>query len=105
MVLVQDSHRSPEWALRVEQFGQEACAPGAGGGADGTELVISDARKGLVGAIDEVFQGATWQRCAAPLMHDCMRGAGSWWFRRCVGRIASPVFRARDAATAMVCIT
>lgn len=70
-------------------------------GATGTELVVSDAHKGLVRAIGEVFQGAAWQRCAVHLMRDCMREAGSWQLRRRVGRIVSPVFRARDAATAV----
>ena len=32
-------------------------------------------------------------------MRDCMREAGSWQPRRRVGRILSPVFRAKDAAT------
>lgn len=70
-------------------------------GATGTELVVSDAHKGLVRAIGEVFQGAAWQHCAVHLMRDCMREAGSWQLRRRVGRIVSPVFRARDAATAV----
>lgn len=70
-------------------------------GATGTELVVSDAHKGLVRAIGEVFQGAAWQRCAVHLMRDCMREAGSWQLRRRVGRIVSSVFRARDAATAV----
>ena len=68
-------------------------------GASGTELVVSDAHKGLVRAIGEVFQGAAWQRCAVHLMRDCMREAGSWQLRRRVGRIVSQVFRGRDAAT------
>lgn len=55
----------------------------------------------VITAIGEVFQGAAWQRCAVHLMRDCMREAGSWRLRRRVGRIASSVFRARDAATAV----
>ena len=66
----------------------------------GVQLVTSDAHKGLVRAIEEVFQGATWQRCAVHLMRDCMREAGSRQLKRRVGRILSPVFRAKDAATA-----
>ena len=64
------------------------------------QLVTSDAHKGLVGAIEEVFQGASWQRCAVHLMRDCMREAGSRSLKKRVGRIMSPVFRAKDAATA-----
>ena len=56
--------------------------------------------KGLVNAVEEVFQGASWQRCAVHLMRDCMREAGSRQLKKRVGRIMSPVFRAKDAATA-----
>lgn len=63
-------------------------------------LVTSDAHKGLVRAIGEVFQGASWQRCAVHLMRDCMREAGSRRLKRRVGRILSPVFRAKDADVA-----
>lgn len=69
-------------------------------GVHGVQLVTSDAHKGLVGAIEEVFQGASWQRCAVHLMRDCMREAGSRSLKKRVGRIMSPVFRAKDAATA-----
>lgn len=69
-------------------------------GAHGVRLVTSDAHKGLVKAIEEVFQGASWQRCAVHLMRDCMREAGSRQLKRRVGRIMSPVFRAKDAPTA-----
>lgn len=70
-----------------------------GRGASGVELVVSDARPGLVRALGEVFQGAAWRRCAVHLMRDRMREAGSWQLGRRVGRIVSQVFRARDAAT------
>lgn len=69
-------------------------------GVRGVQLVVSDAHKGLVKAIEEVFQGSSWQRCAVHLMRDCMREAGSRQLRRRVGRIMSPVFRAKDVATA-----
>ncbi len=69
-------------------------------GARGVQLVVSDAHKGLVRAIEEVLQGSSWQRCAVHLMRDCMREAGSRQLKRRVGRIMSPVFRAKDAATA-----
>ena len=68
-------------------------------GVAGVQLAVSDAHPGLVRALGEVFQGAAWQRCAVHLMRDCMREAGSWRLRRRVGRILSPVFRGRDAAT------
>ena len=71
-----------------------------GRGVRGVQLVTSDAHKGLVRAIEEVFQGASWQRCVVHLMRDCMREAGSRQIKRQVGRILSPVFRAKDAATA-----
>ena len=71
-----------------------------GRGVQGVQLVTSDAHKGLVGAIEEVFQGASWQRCAVHLMRDCMREAGSRQLKKRVGRIMSPAFRAKDAATA-----
>lgn len=66
----------------------------------GVQLVTSDAHKGLVRAIEEIFQGASWQRCVVHLMRDCMREAGSRQLKKRVGRILSPVFRAKDAATA-----
>lgn len=48
-----------------------------GRGVHGVQLVTSDAHKGLVNAVEEVFQGASWQRCAVHPMRDCMREAGS----------------------------
>lgn len=69
-------------------------------GDRGVRLATSDARKDLAGAIEEVFQGASWQRCCAYLMHDRVREAGSRALKRCVGRITSPVLRAKYAATA-----
>ena len=71
-----------------------------GRGVQGVQLVTSDAHKGLVGAIEEAFRGASWQRCAVHLMRDCMREAGSRQLKKRVGRIMSPAFRAKDAATA-----
>ena len=68
-------------------------------GVSGVQLAVSDAHPGLVRALGEVFQGAAWQRCAVHLMRDCMREAGPWQLRRRIGRILSPVFRGRDAAT------
>ena len=68
-------------------------------GVAGVQLAVSDAHPGLVRALGEVLRGAAWQRCAVHLMRDCMREAGSWRLRRRVGRILSPVFRGRDAAT------
>ena len=62
-------------------------------------LAVADARPGLFRALDEVFQGAAWQRCAVHLMRDYMREAGSWQLRRRVGRIVSQAFRGRDAST------
>ena len=69
-----------------------------GRSVSGVELVVSNARPGLVRALGEFFRGAAWQRCAVHLMRDCMREAGSWQLRRRVGRIVSQVFRGRDAA-------
>lgn len=70
-----------------------------GRGVSGAELVVSDARPGLVRALGEVFQGAAWQRCAVRLMRGCMRGAGSWRLGRRAGRVVSQAFRGRGAAT------
>ena len=71
-----------------------------GRGVHGVQLVTSDAHKGLVNAVEEAFRGASWQRCAVHLMRDCMREAGSRQLKKRVGRIMSPAFRAKDAATA-----
>ncbi|MGN0287482.1 MAG: IS256 family transposase [Atopobiaceae bacterium] len=67
-------------------------------GITGTVLVVSDAHEGLKRVIQEVFQGAAWQRCAVHLVRDCMRAAGSKGLARRVARIVAPVFRAKDAA-------
>lgn len=69
-------------------------------GVRGVQLVTSDAHKGLVRAIEEEFQGASWQRCCVHLMRDCMREAGSRQLKKRVCRILSPVFRAKDAEAA-----
>lgn len=47
--------------------------------------------------IEEVFQGAAWQRCVVHLMRDCARAASSRSLSRRVSRIVAPVFRAKDA--------
>lgn len=47
-------------------------------------------------AIQEVFQGAAWQRCVVHLMRDCAREASSQALRKRVARIVAPVFRAKD---------
>ena len=70
-------------------------------GVGGVRLVVSDAHKGLVRAIGEVFQGAAWQRCVVHLVRDCVREAGSWQLRKRVARVVAPVFRAKDAAAAV----
>ena len=67
-------------------------------GVTGVELVTSDAHEGLRRAIEEVFQGSAWQRCAVHLMRDCVRAAsGSRPLQRRVARIVAPVFRLKDA--------
>lgn len=89
---VVDTESCDSWAGFLRAIGDR--------GVHGVQLVTSDAHKGLVRAIEEVFQDASWQRCAVHLMRDCMREAGSRPLRRRVGRIMSPVFRTKDAATA-----
>ena len=67
-------------------------------GVTGVELVTSDAHEGLRRAIEEVFQGAAWQRCVVHLMRDCVRAAsGNRSLQRRVARIVAPVFRLREA--------
>ena len=66
-------------------------------GVTGVELVTSDAHEGLRRAIEEVFQGAAWQRCVVHLMRDCARAAGSRSLQRRVSRIVAPVFRLKEA--------
>lgn len=67
-------------------------------GVTGVQLVTSDAHEGLRRAIEEVFQGAAWQRCVVHLMRDCARAAsGSRSLQRRVSRVVAPVFRLRDA--------
>ena len=66
----------------------------------GGEPVTSDAHIGQVKAIEEVFQGASRQRCCVHLMRDCMREAGSRQLKGRIDRMLSPALRAKDAATA-----
>lgn len=89
---VVDTESCDSWAGFLRAIGDR--------GVHGVQLVTSDVHKGLIRAIEEVFQGASWQRCAVHLMRDCMCEAGSRSLKRRVGRIMSPVFRAKDAATA-----
>lgn len=63
--------------------------------------MVSDAHKGQVGAIGEVFQGAARRRCVVHLMRDCVRAAGGRELKRRVARVLAPVFRAKDPATAV----
>ena len=70
-----------------------------GRGVSGAELVVSDARPGLVRALGEVFQGAAWRRCAVRLMRDCMREAGSCVFvKTVVSWVARKTFRPGTAS-------
>ena len=63
-------------------------------GVTGVRLVTSDAYEGLRRAIEEVFQGAAWQRRIVHLMRECARAAsGSRSLQRRVSRIVAPVFR------------
>ena len=75
----------------------ETCATGTS-----TRKVQGGGRRdGLRRVMEEVFQGATWQRCVVHLMRDCARAAsGSRSPRRRVSRIVAPVFRLRDAGAA-----
>lgn len=71
-------------------------------GAEGVQLVTSDAHEGLKRAISEVFLGAAWQRCAVRLMRSCIGAAGSRSLKKRVARIMKPVFRAKDAGQVRV---
>ena len=66
-------------------------------GAEGVQLVTSDAHEGLKRAISEVFLGAAWQRCAVHLMRSCIGAAGSRSLKKRAAGIMKPVFRAKDA--------
>jgi len=44
-------------------------------GLDGVQLVMSDARRGLVNAIGTAFQGASWQRCRVHFMRNVLAKA------------------------------
>ena len=70
-------------------------------GITGVRLATSDAHEVLRRAMEEVFQGAAWQRCVVHLMRDRARAAsGSRSPRRRVSRVFAPVFRLRDAGAA-----
>lgn len=46
-------------------------------GLSGVEIIVSDAHKGIRGAIDKHFQGAAWQRCRVHFMRE-MTAKVSW---------------------------
>jgi len=41
-------------------------------GLHGVDLIVSDQHKGLVRAISQYFQGATWQRCQTHFMRNIL---------------------------------
>ena len=62
-------------------------------GLDGVQLVISDAHRGLVNAIEAVFQGSSWQRCPRSAR------ATTRWSPRRSARSSPSQARSRSART------
>lgn len=62
----------------------------------GVLCVTSDAREGLRRAVEEVFPGSAWQRCAVHLMRSACSLAPTRGKRAAVSSILSAVFRERD---------
>ncbi len=67
-------------------------------GLQGVQLVTSDAHEGLKAAIEQVFTGATWQRCRVHFMPATSwltspRAARRWWRPPCARSSPSPIER------------
>ena len=65
-------------------------------GVRGVLCVTSDAHEGLRRAVEEVFPGSAWQRCAVHLMRSACSLAPTRGKRAAVSSILSAVFRERD---------
>lgn len=68
-------------------------------GLKGVKLVISDAHKGLVAAIQKELLGVSWQRCIVHFERDVMKKAKNKKQRAAIGKILYIVFQQNDANT------
>ncbi|AEJ38731.1 transposase, mutator type [Sulfobacillus acidophilus TPY] len=67
-------------------------------GLTGVDLVVSDDHRGLRKAIEQHFQGASWQRCQTHLTRNVLEAAPKSMQRELHGRLRS-LFEAPDRAT------
>jgi transposase-like protein len=68
-------------------------------GLGGVDVVVSDAHKGLIRAIQRSFQGAVWQRCQVHLLRNVL-GHTPRHVRGVMGHGMQKIFRAEDKAEA-----
>ena len=74
-----------------------------GRGLDGVVLVVSDDHQGLVRAIAETFQGASWQRCVAHFAKNVAAAAPSELLREEVRQVLKLIWGQRTALDARAC--
>lgn len=65
-------------------------------GVKGIKCVVSDAHTGLIKAIEEVFPGASWQRCIVHLMRNAQGCANTRQKRGAILSILKTVFQETD---------
>lgn len=73
-------------------------------GLSGAQLVVSDAHGGLVAAVGEVFQGASWQRCVTHLVRDVCGHVARRADRAAAAELVRASLRQRDPLTARACL-
>src|SRR5690606_31355911 len=69
---VGDSETGEFWTEFLRSLPGRGLAVATGDSALGVQLVISDAHRGLTGAIEKVLPGAAWQRCRVHFMRNVL---------------------------------
>lgn len=69
---VGDSETGEFWTEFLRSLRDRGLAVATGDSALGVQLVISDAHRGLTGAIEKVLPGAAWQRCRVHFMRNVL---------------------------------
>lgn len=67
-------------------------------GVKGVKCVVSDAHRGLMRAIEEVFPGSSWQRCIVHLIRNAAGCANTKQKRGAILAILKTVFQEKDPA-------
>ena len=72
-------------------------------GLNGVRLVVSDAHAGIVRAVRELFQGATWQRCITHLMRNAANAEGTELRRAMTRECLKATFAQADPTMVRAC--